>query len=276
MTRPATPPAFFPTFLLVGALLQGCTPPEDASPARDAGEGGASVSAVEHDTIAPDTLLWDEGGIRSPEGDVLLTSEDFPGSVEVAPGATFGAGTRITAVRASPDGSRIALTTVGTAHGFGWIVSAGSGEPSLVAFQYGGTVRLEDWDPTGRYLAFVIEPPGPGTHVWVTDVEVSGEGPGERGFAVDDPRDEGAREQDGVSVELQWVETELCFVFSPGVSVEVSARAPGSGGVREWAGATREAGEMREAGDAREARDAQAEEYCVDPESRAVRVRRTK
>ncbi|MCC5809758.1 MAG: hypothetical protein JJU06_05235 [Ectothiorhodospiraceae bacterium] len=134
--------------------LGGCADPQPGEQPRER----ASVEISDH-------------AVRDGEGTVLLDMEAIPGNIQVTGDTWFGASGRFVGGALSPDGTWLAVSTMGAAHGAGWLLATGENHPYPAAFQYGGTVEPGPWSEDGRYATFLRESPGPGRMLEVVDRE---------------------------------------------------------------------------------------------------------
>jgi hypothetical protein len=151
----------------------------------------------------PETLTHDEQSICDSRGSVHFHLDDLPRQVVVAEGVAFGTSGRITGVAEAPGTERIAFTTAGVAHGFGWILGTdGEEEAELAVFQYGGTVELVGWDDSGRFAAFQVDTPAGSSELRITDAASRGAFPEDRTSPVALQEAEGLPPR-GVSIAIQ-------------------------------------------------------------------------
>ncbi|TVP78214.1 MAG: hypothetical protein EA352_02415 [Gemmatimonadales bacterium] len=211
------------TFMGLAVLLVawGCTDPDAAPPDPE------EVPTVQ--------VTQDGEALEDDDGTILLRASGLPSEVEVAPGKRFGAGGTFRDARPSPDGTHLALTTTGVAHGTGWIVdladgraeaepeagtgsTAGSGAaafagPQVVAFQYGGGVEVAGWAPGGDFVAFLLEPPSGSVLLRVVPVPPGTGTVEDRGFDVEVPGWEDHPPEERRVSDPRWEDGGLCFRF---------------------------------------------------------------
>gem|GEM_PF-1426148 len=196
--------------------LSGCSMDDETG---GYGEGGYGTLSVEADRIV------NEGG------ETVLTLSTLP-DVRVDEQSKFGAGARFMDAVPSPDGGWFAVTSVGAAHGAGWLVRTGEGRPWPVAFQYGGDVSIGAWSDSGRYVALLQDGPAGGRGLVVADREQLRETVADNGVSVKAPGHAGYPPDERHYRPLEWEGDQLVFeVF--GTRWRFSAQ---SGNVREDSG----------------------------------------
>ncbi len=192
--------------LSVVVILAGCGPEDPEGPAEP--------------------LTHDEESIRDARGNPLFHLDDLPADVAVSDGASFGTSGTISGVAGAAGTGRIAFTTVGTAHGYGWLLEVdGENGPDLAVFQYGGQVELVGWDESGRFVAFRVETPAGSSELRIADAQAEGAYPDDRMSWVGLPEAEGLPPEERVYRDAQWEAATLCFTFG-GKRHCVSPEAP--------------------------------------------------
>jgi len=162
----------------------------------------------------PEPLSHDEEAIRDADGTVLFHRDSLPDEVSVSEGSTFGSSGQITGVAGPSVAGRVAFTSVGVAHGYGWLLDPGvEATPVLAVFQYGGEVEVVGWDDSGRFAAFVVETPAGSSELRITDTEATGPYPEDRTRPVTLPEAEELSPEVRIYEDPEWEEGALCFTF---------------------------------------------------------------
>ena len=146
--------------------------------------------------------------IRDEEG-LILERDALPDPVRVDADTEFGATGQLVDADASPDGRWLAVTSIGTAHGAGWLVEGRGASAAPAAFQYGGAVGIGPWDPDGRFAVFTLEGPGPASRIVVADNRDPGPKVSDNARTVAVP--EGMEDPESDYRALEWREGELVF-----------------------------------------------------------------
>lgn len=120
---------------------------------------------IEPDEPPVESIDWNEDTISDQDGNVLLSADNLPSSMEVSEEAEFGVAGSITSAQLSPDKEWIALSVSGAAHGAGWLYEITTGKVVPAAFQYGGGVEVIEWSPDGQFVAFRIGTPAATEHI---------------------------------------------------------------------------------------------------------------
>lgn len=115
------------------------------------------------------SIEWNEDQITTETGEVLLTAEEVPSSMQVSSNSEFGVAGPFQEVSLSPDKEWIAFAMTGVAHGAGWIYEIDSENIYPAAFQYGGGVEIIEWSPDSQYIAFNIGTPAPTEYIKVVN-----------------------------------------------------------------------------------------------------------
>ena|GEM_PF-1785533 len=151
------------TVLVVLGTAPGCDPGSEAR--QDSGPGPDAES------LAPDVS---PGEIRSGDGEVILSLEGLPGSIQVDAESEFQAADRFLAAEPSPTGDWLALVTTGVAHSAGWLFEVGANRIHPAAFQYGGAIEIGPWSQDGRWVVLFHEGPAGDRIIWVADRDGAG------------------------------------------------------------------------------------------------------
>lgn len=150
---------------MVGVLLAiagsaaGCGPEQERAPVDRGDTLSVSVS---------------EERIQSQEGDLLISLDQIPRSIQVDEDSDFQAADRFLAADASPSGEWLAVITGGVAHSAGWLVDIEGEQIFPAGFQYGGSLQPGPWSPDGRWFVFIHEGPAGDRVLWVTDSDALG------------------------------------------------------------------------------------------------------
>lgn len=147
--------------VVVGAVLWGISSSDRDMP-----------DSVDNENEAPvEDISLSEESIEDQEGDVLISADDVPGSIQVSENSEFGVSGSFTSAKLSGDKEWIAFATGGAAHDAGWLYEIRTEEVLPVAFQYGGGVEVIEWSPDSQYVAFMIGSPAPSEHILIVDRE---------------------------------------------------------------------------------------------------------
>lgn len=162
----------------------------------------------------PSSLTHDQEAIRAADGSVVFHGDSLPAEVVVAEGTAFGSSGRITGVVGPSATGKIAFTSIGVAHGFGWLLDPNAGEPPEPAvFQYGGRVVPVGWDDLGRFVAFTVETPAGSTELRVTDAQAEERFPDGRTRAISVPEAESLSPEERIYADPAWEAGVLCFTL---------------------------------------------------------------
>lgn len=115
------------------------------------------------------SIEWNENQIMRENGEVLLTAEEVPSSMQVSENSEFGVEGPFENVKLPPDKKWIAFAINGAAHGSGWLYEIDSKKVFPAAFQYGGGVEIIEWSPDSQYIAFNIGTPAPSEYIKVVN-----------------------------------------------------------------------------------------------------------
>lgn len=116
-----------------------------------------------------DSITWNKSEISDSNGNVIISSEELPGSMQVSENSEFGVRGDISSVSLSPDKEWIAFSVNGAVHAGGWLYDIKSKSLSPVVFQYGGGVEVLEWSPDSHYVAFNVGTPAPTEYVKIVD-----------------------------------------------------------------------------------------------------------
>lgn len=105
----------------------------------------------------------------SVNGAQVLHVDDFADRIQVSADSTFGGSDRITGTALSPDEKWIAIEVSGAAHAFGWLYNRDNEQLRPVAFQYGGSVEINQWRDATT-VVFDVTSPKPETEQKVINV----------------------------------------------------------------------------------------------------------
>lgn len=112
-----------------------------------------------------ESIQWDENSIEDQDGNILVSSEGMPDTIQVSENTEFGVSGSFTGAELSPDKEWIAFSVNGAAHGSGWLYEIATDNISPVAFQYGGGVNTIQWSPDSQFMAFQVGTPAPSEHI---------------------------------------------------------------------------------------------------------------
>jgi len=124
---------------------------------------GVWATFVKEPVVQNDQVVWHESEIVLNEK-LLLSIEDFPDEIEVAPDAVFGSSDRIKNVKISPDNTWLAIAVGGAAHDFGWFYNIENAKLSFAVFSYGGGVDVKQW-VSNTEVEFEVTTPKPETSI---------------------------------------------------------------------------------------------------------------
>lgn len=161
----------------------------------------------------PQRIDWDAEAVVDQDGDTLLSIEAFPDEVQVSEEASFGSSERFTGASLSPDERWMAITTVGSAHTFGWLYELDTEEKHPVDFQYGGSIDLGPWSPDANFIAFLAHSPAEITTIKLVDRREIGEYVDDTGFQIQIPEEENLSPPFAYEIEEWQAPHTLCFTL---------------------------------------------------------------
>jgi len=186
-------------YCVLGLILAGCAP-SDTDDASETVNGKLTPLSVSQERV------------EAADGRQLLDVESLPSDIATDADNKFGASGSITEARMSPDERWLAVTTVGVAHGGGWLVMLDDDQTAHpAAFQYGGNVSIGPWSEDGRFAVFIMKGPAPSRTLSIVDRTNLGDTVAETGIPVrTEEHAEQAPEQYAYSA-VEWDGGELIF-----------------------------------------------------------------
>lgn len=112
------------------------------------------VSNIEIQTISDTQIILSNS--------VVLSIDELPDEIAVSAQSTFGSSDKFKNAVLSPDDAWLAIAVGGAAHNFGWIYNLETSELKLIAFQYGGGVKIKKWINNSE-VVLILETPEPKT-----------------------------------------------------------------------------------------------------------------
>jgi hypothetical protein len=112
------------------------------------------VSNIEIQTISDTQIIL--------SNNTILSIDEFPDEIDVSAESSFGSSDKFKGAELSPDDKWLAIAIGGAAHDFGWIYNIETTELKLIAFQYGGGVKVKEWISTSQ-VVLILETPEPKT-----------------------------------------------------------------------------------------------------------------
>jgi len=159
-------------------------------------------------------LEMSETEIAVQSGEQLLHIDDIPENISVDSDTEFGASARFTDAKSSAAGRWIAVTTVGVAHGAGWIFDVETGEIIPAAFQYGGSVSIGPWSDDSRYVVFIEEGPAPMHSLSIVDTESPGSTVGDTAHPIRVDAHSDAVPPETTYTPIEWDGNRLIFTVN--------------------------------------------------------------
>jgi hypothetical protein len=158
-----------------------------------------------------DEIQITEREIQAEDGTVFIRIDDFPDDIPIDDESRFGAATHFTGASLSPDGTRLAITTAGVAHGAGWIFDIETDEIIPAAFQYGGSVEAGPWDSNGKHVVFAEINPASGQTLSIADAHSTGSNVSETSRPIRLPKHEESGAGEAVYQPVKWDGEKFIF-----------------------------------------------------------------
>jgi hypothetical protein len=158
-----------------------------------------------------DEIQITEREIQAEDGTVFIRIDDFPDDIPIDDESRFGAATHFTGASLSPDGTRLAITTAGVAHGAGWIFDIETDEIIPAAFQYGGSVEAGPWDSDGQHVVFAEINPASGQTLSIADARSTGSNVSETSRPIRLPNHEESGAGEAVYRPIKWDGEKFIF-----------------------------------------------------------------